>query len=156
MTALATGQHSCRRSGRTYARANDVAVIVEPASNNARKLFAGVDIAAPVSVIWDSLTDYDGLGTFIPGIFPLQIYLLNLDEASYLNELRRPGQVRQRCSVFCKTDKTPDPGFAGLAENRCLQRTQQGAKLLQIGEQEVAFGAKFRAKVVLNIEVSAA
>ena len=34
-----------------------------------------------------------------------------------------------------------------------MQRTQQGARLLQIGEQEVAFGAKFRARVVLDIEV---
>ena len=42
---------------------------------------------------------------------------------------------------------------AGLAENRCLQRKQRGAKLLQIGEQEVAFGAKFKARVVLDIEV---
>ena len=50
-----------------YARAPDVAVVVEPATNNARRLFAGVDIAAPVAVVWDSLTDYDGLGKFIPG-----------------------------------------------------------------------------------------
>ena len=42
---------------------------------------------------------------------------------------------------------------AGLAENRCLQRRQRGAKLLQIGEQEIALGAKFRARVVLDIEV---
>ncbi|CAL5228575.1 g11732 [Coccomyxa viridis] len=101
-----SGQRSSRRSCQTCARASEVALLVEPASNNARKLFAGVDIAAPVSVVWESLTDYDGLGTFIPG----------------------------------------------LAENRCLQRKQQGAKLLQIGEQEVAFGAKFRARVVLDIE----
>lgn len=45
-----------------------MALIVEPASNNARTLFAGVDIDAPVSVVWDALTDYDGLGTFIPGM----------------------------------------------------------------------------------------
>lgn len=44
-----------------------MAVVVEPATNNARRLFAGVDIAAPVAVVWDSLTDYDGLGNFIPG-----------------------------------------------------------------------------------------
>ncbi len=42
---------------------------------------------------------------------------------------------------------------AGLAVNKCLQRTQRGARLMQIGEQEVAFGAKFRARVVLDIEV---
>ena len=44
-----------------------MAVVVEPATNNARRLFAGVDIAAPVAIVWDALTDYDGLGNFIPG-----------------------------------------------------------------------------------------
>ena len=45
------------------------------------------------------------------------------------------------------------PGmFAGLAENRCLSKKPSGATLLQIGEQDVAFGAKFRARVVLDIQ----
>lgn len=43
--------------------------------------------------------------------------------------------------------------LAGLAENRCLERREQGAQLLQVGEQEIAFGAKFRARVVLDIKV---
>ena len=60
-------QSSHRRLCTIHARAPDVAVVVEPATNNARRLFAGVDIAAPVAVVWDSLTDYDGLGKFIPG-----------------------------------------------------------------------------------------
>ena len=42
--------------------------------------------------------------------------------------------------------------FAGLTENRCLSKRPTGATLLQVGEQDVAFGAKFRARVVLNIE----
>lgn len=41
---------------------------------------------------------------------------------------------------------------AGLTENRCLSKRPAGATLLQVGEQDVAFGAKFRARVVLNIE----
>ena len=61
------GQSSHRGLCTIHARAPDVAVVVEPATNNARRLFAGVDIAAPVAVVWDSLTDYDGLGNFIPG-----------------------------------------------------------------------------------------
>ena len=40
---------------------------VEPAPNNARRLYAGVDVGAPVAVVWRALTDYDGLGSFIPG-----------------------------------------------------------------------------------------
>ena len=44
---------------------------------------------------------------------------------------------------------------AGLAENRCLVRRPNGAQLLQIGEQEIALGAKFRARLVLEVEVRA-
>ncbi|KAK9801958.1 hypothetical protein WJX73_001180 [Symbiochloris irregularis] len=40
----------------------------------------------------------------------------------------------------------------GLAENRCLSRNPKGARLLQVGEQNVALGAKFRAKVILDIQ----
>lgn len=43
---------------------------------------------------------------------------------------------------------------AGLAENRCLERRPQGAQLLQVGEQDLALGAKFRATVILDIQVS--
>lgn len=43
--------------------------------------------------------------------------------------------------------------LAGLAENRCLSRHARGARLLQIAEQPLALGAKFRARVVLDIEV---
>ena len=43
---------------------------------------------------------------------------------------------------------------AGLAENKCLRRHPNGARLLQIGEQQIALGAKFRAKVILDIRVS--
>ena len=40
---------------------------VEKASRNTRRLYAGVDIEAPVELVWSVLTDYDGLGNFIPG-----------------------------------------------------------------------------------------
>ena len=42
---------------------------------------------------------------------------------------------------------------AGLAENRCLVRRPNGAQLVQVGEQEIALGAKFRARIVLDVEV---
>lgn len=42
---------------------------------------------------------------------------------------------------------------AGLAENRCLERRERGCKLLQVGEQDIALGAKFRARVILDIQV---
>jgi hypothetical protein len=45
-----------------------VAVDVETAPGNARRLFARVDIAAPPFVVWGALTDYDRLGDFVPGL----------------------------------------------------------------------------------------
>lgn len=44
-------------------------------------------------------------------------------------------------------------GLSGLAENKCLERRPGGAKLLQIGKQEIALGATFKAAVTLDIQV---
>jgi ribosome-associated toxin RatA of RatAB toxin-antitoxin module len=79
---------------------------VEQGPSNSRRLYAGIDIAAPWDDVWSALTDYDGLADFIPG----------------------------------------------LAKNECLSRHPAGARLLQIGEQSLAMGLKFRARVVLDIE----
>ena len=49
-----------------------MAVEVEPAPSNGRCLFAGVDITAPPHVVWQALTDYDALDSFIPGARPAQ------------------------------------------------------------------------------------
>lgn len=38
-----------------------------------------------------------------------------------------------------------------LAVNRCLQKFSNGCRLEQVGEQDVALGAKFKARVVLSI-----
>ncbi|MEW5307566.1 MAG: hypothetical protein WDW36_009954 [Sanguina aurantia] len=32
------------------------------------RLFASVDISAPLTLVWDALTDYENLGTFIPSL----------------------------------------------------------------------------------------
>ncbi|KAK9818998.1 hypothetical protein WJX74_000169 [Apatococcus lobatus] len=45
-----------------------VAVEMEKGRSNSRHLSAGVEIAAPVSIVWAALTDYDNLGVFIPGL----------------------------------------------------------------------------------------
>lgn len=44
-----------------------VLVEVERGPSNSRRLYAGVDIAAPWTAVWAALTDYDGLDSFIPG-----------------------------------------------------------------------------------------
>ena len=61
------GRRTSRRAEHALFIAASVSLEVEPAPNNARRLYAGVNIAAPVRVVWDALTDYDGLGNFIPG-----------------------------------------------------------------------------------------
>ncbi|CAI5959326.1 unnamed protein product [Closterium sp. NIES-64] len=43
-----------------------------------------------------------------------------------------------------------------LATNQMLQRRSNGARLLQVGEQDVAMGIKFRAKVVVVVDVTPA
>ena len=40
---------------------------VERGARNSRRLYAAVQIAAPINVVWGALTDYEGLGSFIPG-----------------------------------------------------------------------------------------
>ncbi len=59
----------------------------------------------PTQVVWQALTDYDGLADFIPG----------------------------------------------LTENTCLEKRANGARLRQVGAQDVAMGVKFSARVVLDI-----
>ena len=70
-----------------------------------RTLFAGVDIESHPDVVWQTLTDYDGLGDVVPS----------------------------------------------LAVNKCLERHDRGCLLEQVGEQDVALGKKFRARVILEI-----
>jgi len=43
-------------------------------------VYAAIDIGAPVAAVWDALTDYDGLGNFIPGttLPPLSFTSLSL------------------------------------------------------------------------------
>lgn len=48
--------------------AAQVRVDVENTSWNSRKLFATVDVQAPVDLLWSSLTDYEHLGDFIPSL----------------------------------------------------------------------------------------
>lgn len=46
----------------------DVAVKLTATSFSSRKLQATVDINAPLPVVWEALTDYENLGTFIPSL----------------------------------------------------------------------------------------
>jgi|LauGreSBDMM110SN_4_FD.fasta_scaffold146735_2 uncharacterized protein YndB with AHSA1/START domain len=47
---------------------SEIQVELEKTSWNSRKLFASVHIKAPVGTVWSCLTDYEGLGEFIPSL----------------------------------------------------------------------------------------
>lgn len=49
-------------------RNSDVAVKLTATSFSSRKLQASVAIHAPLPVVWEALTDYENLGTFIPSL----------------------------------------------------------------------------------------
>ena len=124
-----------------------VEVTVEKAGPNSRRVYAAIDIGAPVAVVWDALTDYDGLGNFIPGA-PLPAMCLQ----SCVYEHDTNGLSWLNCNPLRPRSVHPlRRGCAGLAENRCLERSDGRAKLLQVGEQDVAMGFKFKARVVLDI-----
>ena len=57
----------CWTVGNGTGGAQSVDVTVERAARNSRRLYAAVQIAAPTDVVWGALTDYEGLGNFIPG-----------------------------------------------------------------------------------------
>ena len=46
----------------------EIKVELEKTTWNSRKLFASVHIKAPVGTVWGCLTDYEGLGEFIPSL----------------------------------------------------------------------------------------
>jgi uncharacterized membrane protein len=45
-----------------------VAAKLEHTSWNSRKVHASVAINAPIERVWEALTDYEGLGSFIPSL----------------------------------------------------------------------------------------
>ena len=49
------------------AQASRVTVSVEKTERNTRNCFACIYIAVPIHIVWGALTDYENLGTFIPG-----------------------------------------------------------------------------------------
>ncbi|KAK7392163.1 hypothetical protein VNO78_20593 [Psophocarpus tetragonolobus] len=71
---------------------------------NSRRIQSRIAIEAPLSAIWNLLTDYERLADFIPG----------------------------------------------LAVSQLLQRGDNFARLLQIGQQNLAFGIKFNAKGIVD------
>lgn len=93
-----------RRLHQNVYAVSGVSIDMEVGPSNSRFIFAGVDIQAPPESVWQALTSYENLQTFIPG----------------------------------------------LSVNKCLARRPNGARLLQIGQQDVGLGFKFSARCVLD------
>ena len=55
-------------AGRRSQAQKQVSVKLTATSFSSRKLNATVDIQAPLPIVWEALTDYDKLGTFIPSL----------------------------------------------------------------------------------------
>jgi hypothetical protein len=53
---------------RKHTTSREVAVAITNTSFSSRKINVVVHIEAPLHVVWESLTDYDNLGTFIPSL----------------------------------------------------------------------------------------
>lgn len=72
-------------------------------SFSSRKLQASVDINAPLPVVWQALTDYNNLGTFIPSLVENRCL-----------ERRKQGcllyQVRMHCSGWAAAQFSTTPG----------------------------------------------
>ena len=94
LSLFSANVYCCPAGCAAAAMCGGVAVEVEPAPSNGRCLFAVVDITAPPDVVWQALTDYDGLDSFIPG-----------------------GRQAQACGLACKP--TSGVGMAATALMPC-------------------------------------
>lgn len=64
----------------------NVEVVIEKGARNSRCVYAGIDVAAPKTVVWDALSAYDELHTFIPGLKINQCLERKQDGAVLLQE----------------------------------------------------------------------
>ena len=69
-----------------------VSIQVDKTSWNSRRIYASISITAPVEMVWDALTDYDNLGTFIPSLVENRC-------------LERTGRTAVLYQVRCATSK---------------------------------------------------
>ncbi len=82
-----------------------VLVEVEHGPSNSRRLYAGVNIAAPWTAVWAALTDYDGLDSFIPGKqikgrpTILDYSWKNLFQARSIPRLQGSRQLNEECNL---------------------------------------------------------
>ncbi|KAJ9510978.1 hypothetical protein QJQ45_027796 [Haematococcus lacustris] len=94
-----------------------VTAVVEKTSWNSRKLHASITINAPVSTVWASLTDYDGLGNFIPSLVENRCLRRKPDGAVLLQVGAQDVAMGVKFSAACTLDCTEYP--EGVPANLC-------------------------------------
>lgn len=77
-----------------------MSVVVDKPSWNSRKLYASVQIAAPVETVWGILTDYPALGTFIPGLVKNECLERKPDGCTLL-QVSMPARAMRALSTCC-------------------------------------------------------
>lgn len=124
-------------AGQPVISGNNVSLKIEQSRQNSRIVRASVSIRSPLEDVWEALTGYETLHTFIPGA-----------EQSLLDFFMRffSDQMLQKNFRFDSCT------FAGLKENRCLKRWETGAEILQVGQQDIVAGFKFTARSILLVE----
>lgn len=80
--------------------AQSVEVTVERGARNSRRLYAAVQIAAPIDIVWGALTDYEGLGNFIPGANQSSIC------ESFATVLKEDGAIVCQADLHCMSAHT--------------------------------------------------
>merc|ERR1719232_726937 len=104
---------------------------VEKAPDNSRRIFAGVDILAPVADLWAILTDYQNLQKVVPNLV--------------LNEVLDLYPASDTPFNFTAVGNLTD-------EDQCrlLSQTMKGSKLKQVGGAKVV-GINFSARTTLEV-----
>ena len=119
------GQDQCLVPGEPVVR-------VEVAPENSRRIFAGIDILAPIDRVWDLLTDYSHLQDVVP----------NLSVNTVLEEY--PGADPATVHM------DDGPNISNADQCQQLAEQMKGAKLFQVGGAKIA-GINFSARTTLEV-----
>jgi hypothetical protein len=112
-------------------------VRVEKAPENSRRIFAGIDIAAPVDTVWNVLTNYSNLQNVVPNLVLNDV----LEFYNYDNDSTKSNAI------------TVDINEENLSEEeqcRLMCDRMKGSKLRQVGGAKVA-GIQFSARTTLEV-----
>ncbi|CAI5461147.1 unnamed protein product [Closterium sp. Yama58-4] len=145
-SAAATTAAAATRAASAGDAANGGDASVEVLGSNSRRVSARVVVPASADVVWGVLTDYERLADFIPSLATNQMLQRRSNGARLL-------QVRANLGIipYYITSYPLYPSQVG--EQDVAMGIKFWAKVVvDVGEQDMAMGIKFRAKVVVDVE----